>query len=71
VILPDVFDKILPAQTPRVAVDEKYIVTRGCERFQEEHPEVRHEIVGDFVVRIVEKNIHLLFASVHEVRWRG
>src|ERR1035437_8466649 len=56
VILPDVFDKILHAQTPRVAVDEKYIVTRGCERFQEEHPKMWHEIVGDFIVRIIEKD---------------
>jgi hypothetical protein len=55
-ILLDVFDELLAAQTPRVAVDEEHVVTRGRERFQEEHPEVRHEIVGDFVVRVVEKN---------------
>ena len=32
---------------------------------------MRHEIVGDFVVRIVEKDIHLPFASVHGVTCAG
>ena len=32
---------------------------------------MRHEIVGDFIVRVVEKNINLLSASVHGVRRPG
>jgi bifunctional N-acetylglucosamine-1-phosphate-uridyltransferase/glucosamine-1-phosphate-acetyltransferase GlmU-like protein len=39
------------------------VAGRG-ERLQQEHPKVRHEIVGDFIVRVVEKNIHLLLASM-------
>src|SRR5208282_578809 len=72
VILPDVLDELLLAHPPRVAVEEKHLVAGGRERFQEEHPKMRHEIIGDFVVRIVEKNIHWLFASVYGVTgWGG
>jgi hypothetical protein len=48
----------------RVAIHEKNLVTFRCERFEQKHPEVRHEVVGNFIIRIVEQNIHSDSASL-------
>jgi hypothetical protein len=58
VMFPYVTDELLLAQTLRVAINQKNFVAPWRERFQQEHPKVRHEVVGDFVVRVIEKNIH-------------
>jgi len=61
VLFPDVFDQLPSAQPLRVTVYQEHLMTRRRERFQEEHPKMRHEVVGDFVVRVIEENIHLEF----------
>ncbi len=45
----------VPAE--RVAVHKKNFVTFRCERFEQKHPEVRHKIIGNFLVGIVEQDI--------------
>src|SRR5882672_7377809 len=34
---------------------------RGRKRFQQKHPEMRHEIARDAVIRVVEQNSHAAF----------
>jgi len=47
-----------------VAIHEKNLVTLRCKRFEQKHPEVRHKVVGDFIIRIVEQNIHTNSAAL-------
>jgi hypothetical protein len=39
-----------------VAIDQKNFVAGGRERLQQKHPEMRHEVLRDAVVGVVEKN---------------
>src|SRR5262249_33954455 len=42
----------------RVSIDEKNFVLGRSERFEQKHPQVRHEIARDTVVWTIEKDIH-------------
>ncbi len=53
-----VVSQLAGAQALRVAVHQEYLVARRSQRPQEKHPEMRHEIVGDFVIGIVKQYVH-------------
>ena len=53
VISPNVLYQVGLAHPLCVAVQQEHLVTRGRERFEKEHPKVWHEVVRDFVIRIV------------------
>ncbi len=42
----------------RVAVDQQNFMSGGSEGFEQEHPEMRHEIARDTVVWVVQQNSH-------------
>ena len=44
----------------RVAVDQHHIVSFGCKCFQQEHPRVRHKILGDAIIRVVKQDSHVV-----------
>lgn len=62
-IFPDVLDQFRFVQAPRVAVQKENLVLGRCERFQKEHPEVRHEVVGNAVVGVIKQDVHERVAS--------
>ena len=66
-LLPDVLRQFCHGKTLRIPVYEKHFMFWRREGFEKKHPEVRHEVVGDFVVWVIEQNLHLVFASAHEV----
>jgi hypothetical protein len=39
-----------------VAIDQKNFMAGGCERLQQKHPKVRHEVLRDAVVGVIEKD---------------
>ena len=41
-----------------VAVNEHHFMAGRCQSFEQEHPEVRHEVASHTVVRVVEQNSH-------------
>ena len=40
----------------RVAIDQNHFMAAGRKRLQQKHPEVRHEVLRDAVVGVVEKD---------------
>ena len=46
-----------------IAVDQNHLVAAGRKRLQQEHPEVRHEILRDAVVGVIEQNPHRVAVS--------
>src|SRR5512143_420999 len=58
VLLPDILNQFCLVQAIGVPVHEKDFVTFGRKGLKQEHPEVGHEVVGDFIIGIVEQNIH-------------
>ena len=57
-LLSKVLDEFLFVQRLRVAIHEEHVVPGRGQRFEKKHPEMRHEVVGHFVVGIIEENIH-------------
>jgi hypothetical protein len=41
-----------------IAIDQEHFVLSRSQGLQQEHPQMRHEIPRDSVIRIVKKNIH-------------
>src|ERR1039457_575095 len=51
-------DKLRIVHWFRVAVQQNYFVLRRRSRLKQKHPQMWHEVAGDAVIRIVEKNSH-------------
>ena len=49
-VLDHILDQVGIAHGLRIAVDQQHLVVRRRERFQQKHPQVRHEVSGDAVV---------------------
>jgi hypothetical protein len=41
-----------------VAVDQQDLVLGGRQRLQQEHPQVRHEVPGYPVIRVIQEDLH-------------
>ena len=61
VLLLDEFDELLVVHPLRVPVDQDDLMSRRRQCLKQKHPQVRHEIARHAVIRIVQKNFHLLF----------
>ena len=53
-LVSDELHQFLVAHGLRVSVQQQNLVLRRRQRLQKEHPQVRHEIAGNPIVRIVE-----------------
>ena len=42
-----------------VPVDQQYLVFRRRQRFEQKHPQVRHEIPRHTIIRVVQKYFHV------------
>jgi hypothetical protein len=58
VVSPDVIGQLDFIHRLGITVDKKYFVSWRCQRLKQKHPEMRHEVMGHTIIRIVEKNIH-------------
>ncbi len=57
-----------------VAIDKQHFMSGGSERFEEKHPQMRHEVAGDAVIGVVKQNSHrpfFLAQSGAEVRYES
>jgi hypothetical protein len=52
------FNQLFTRHCLRVAVDQYDLVAVGGERLEKEHPQMRHEVTRDPVIRIVKQNFH-------------
>ena len=53
-IFPHVIDELPLVHLAGIAIEKEYLVFGRGQRLQQEHPQVRHEIVRDFVIRVIK-----------------
>jgi len=51
-----------------VSVNQEYFVAGGSQGLEQEHPEMRHEVAGHAVVRVVQQNLQSR-ASISQRNW--
>ena len=47
-------DQLLFVHWPSVAVNQKYFMLCRRQRLQQEHPEMRHEVVSHAIIRVIQ-----------------
>ena len=55
----DESDKFRVREWLCVAIDQDDFVLRRRERLQQKHPQMRHEVLGDAIIGIIQKDFHL------------
>ena len=56
-VLADEVCQVLLAHWLSVTVDKKDLVFRRSQRFEQKHPQMRHEVTGHAVIRTVQKDV--------------
>ena len=57
-VLANVGCQLLLAHSLRVAIHQEDLMSGRSQRLQQKHPQMGHEVVGDFVIRIIQQNVH-------------